>query len=216
MSKLNNLDLYNYAQEKYDKYNSPYMTERAFQWMYSEARKEWLKDKLKQYETVEQVRMDLAPFNREKDFIATNRINLSGTAPDKVEFKVALWANFEFECNGEITVYTVPVQPVSKDQVANLLRDPFNQPTDEFPIYIEKNDGQPYLEILSTSIPQVATLSFVKAPKDFNLVSDPQGFTEEEEMQQYEILDISVKKAELTIENFGKFQGMREEIQSNG
>lgn len=215
MGKLTNLELYKYAQEKYDKYNSPHIRHRAFQWMYSEARKEWLRQKLKDYETVEQVRMDLLPFNREKDFLNTKRINLNQVAPDKIEQRTGVWADFEFECNGEVKIYTFPVQPLTKDVAAVLMTDPFNQPSDEFPYYLDKNDGQPYLEILSTTTPQVVTLSYIKAPKDYDLINDPNGYTEEEETQQYEILDISVKKAELSIENFAKFQGMREEIQTN-
>lgn len=216
MSKLSNVELYKYAQVKYDKYASPHMTRRAFQWMYSEARKEWLKAKYKDYEVVESVRADLRPFNRDQDFANTKKINLSAIGSNKVEFITAVWGDFEFQCNGKNTIYTSAIKPVSIDQAAELMRDPFNQPDDEFPIYLDRNDGQPYIEILSTTTPQVVTVHYIKKPEDYGLLTNPDGLTEEEETQQYEILDISVKKVELSIENFGKFQGMREEIQGNG
>lgn len=216
MSKLTNDALYRYAQVKYDKYNTPHFTRRAFQWIYSEARREWLRLKYKDYETVEAIRSDLRPFNRSFDFSNTRRLDLSTIQPP-LEYITAVYADFNFECNGKTTPYTFAVRPFTKDNAAVSMTDPFNQPDDEFPVYLDRNEnGISFLEVLSLTVPITATVEYLKSPDDFNLVLNPSGFTEEGETQQYEILDIAVKKVELSIENFAKFQAMREEIQTNG
>ena len=215
MSKLSNIDLYKYAQGKYDKYNTPYVTRRYFQWVYSQARSEWFRLKYKDYEVSEAVRSDLRPFNRSKDFLNTSRINLNEVTPGE-KFITTVYADFEFSCNGSDTVYTRQVKPLSKDEAATKMTDPFNQPNNEFPFYTDENDGQPYLQILSETAPIVTTVGYLKEPDDYKLLDDPNGFTEENESSQYEILDLAVRSVELTVENFSKFQSMREKIMTNG
>lgn len=215
MSKLSNIGLYKYAQVKYDKYNTPLMTRRAFQWIYSEARQEWLRLKYKDYEVSEAIRADLRPFNRSFDFPNTSRLNLNSMTPE-AEYITAIYADFEFVCNNEMTIYTRDVHPYTKDNGASSLTDPYNQPSNEFPFYMDENDGQPYIQVLSDTLPVVTTITYLKRPDNYNLLSDPDGFVEEEYTQQLEILDLAVRSIELTIENFGKFQASREELQTNG
>lgn len=216
MAKLSNLELYKYAQVKWDKSNSPHETPANFKRRYEEARLEWMKLKFKDFEVTEAVRSDLWPFIREKDFGSTKIVRFNDVAPDRLLYKTAVRGDYTFACNGKQNTYTLPIVPRTMDNMNAIGRDPFNQPDDTEPMYVERNDGTgPYLEIQSTTLAQNVTMHYIKAPDPFGLIANPNGFTEEEEMQQYEILDIAIKKYELSIENFGRFQGMTQEIQSS-
>ncbi|MCE7039242.1 hypothetical protein [Dyadobacter sp. CY312] len=216
MAKLTNLELYKYAQVKWDKSNSPHETPPDFKRRYEEARLEWMKLKFKDFEVTESVRSDLWPFIREKDFGSTKIVRFKDVAPDRLLYKTAVHGDYTFACNGKQTTYTLPIVPRTIDNMNAIGQDPWNQPDDTEPMYVEGNDGSgAYLEVHSTTVPQNLTVHYLKAPEPFGLLTDRNGFTEEEETQQYEIIDIAVKKYELSIENYGRFQGMAQEIQTS-
>ena len=215
MAKKTNIELYKHAQVKWDKANQPHQNASDFQKRYQEARLEWMKLKWKDFETTEAARNDLRPFIREKDFGNVRVVNFS-EIPNKM-FITAVHGNFSFSCNGKTTTYTLPIVPRSIDNFNGSTTDPFNQPDDTEPVYIERNIGSgTYIEVQSTTVPQALTVHYIKEPNPFSLVSSPNGTTEEEEAQQYEIVDIAIRKYELSNENYQRFQAMGQEISQSG
>lgn len=215
MARLTNLEIFKYASEKIDRSNSPDIQKLAFVWMYEEARLEWLRFKVKDFEVTELQRSDLRVFIREVDLGNTKKAYID---PDwNLAFVMSVWADFDFECNGAINTYTRPIMPFSIDEGPEAMTDPFNQPNDEWPRYIERHDSQGlYLDLLSTNTPQGVSVFYVKKPEPYGLLTDPTGFTEEDQAQQYEIIDRAVMKYELSIENYNKYQGMGQEVSQNG
>ena len=215
MARLTNSQVYKYFQGKVDKANAPYIPPAQMALMYTESRLEWLRLKSKDFEVTTLQRSDLRPFIKEQDFGSVLTVSIPNDS--EILYTMGVWANFEFECKGVTRISTRPIRPLTIDEAAEIMMDPFNQPNDEFPAYVERSDNNvPYLDILCSSAPVEGTVFFIKSPKPFELLTDPNGYTDESETAQFEIIDIAVKKAELEIENLNKFQGMREEISNNG
>ncbi|MGG7664069.1 hypothetical protein [Dyadobacter sp. BHUBP1] len=190
------------------------MPKQAFMWFYSQARLEWLRLKAKDFEMTALQRSDLLPFVRDVDFGDTRKVYLEESL--RIELVLGVWADFVFECNGKSTLYTSAIKPLTIDEAAEAMRDPFNQPDDEFPAYVQRNDGKPYLDILSTSVPQGVSVHFIMKPIDYDLLGNPGGYTQEDEAQQHQIVDLAVAKYQLSIENLNQYQGSRLEIHNSG
>jgi len=215
MAKLTNLEIFRYASEKIDKSNSPDIQKLAFVWMYEEARLEWLRLKVKDFEVTELQRSDARAFIRDRDFGDVKQVRITDNL--NIAFVLGVWADFDFQCGAQVTTYTRPIMPFTIDEGVESLTDPFNQPDDEFPRYIERRDDLGlYFDILSTNVPKGVSVFYVKKPNHYALLEDPTGFTEEDQPQQYDIIDMAVMKYELSIENFNKYQGSAQEVNSNG
>jgi len=215
MAKLTNLEIFRYASEKLDKSNSPDIQKLAFVWMYEESRLEWLRLKVKDFEVTELQRSDARAFIRDKDFGDVRQVNITDDL--NIAFVLGVWADFDFQCGAQITTYTRPIVPFTVDEGIESLSDPFNQPDDEFPRYIERrNDAGLYFDILSTNTPKGVSVYYVKKPKPYALLTEPNGFTEEDQAQQYDIIDMVVMKYSLSIEDYNKWQATGQEVQNNG
>lgn len=215
MARLTNEELYKYAGVKYDKSNSPHVQKKAFVWLYSQARLNWLRFKFKDFEVTNIARSDLRQFIRDFDFGDVRRVII----PDSlnVEFVAGVYADFEFFCNGNTNLRTRPIIPFTADGGVESGSDPYWQPNDEFPSYMERNNGQEwYLDILSTNTPKGVAVFFCKKPKPFDLLENPTGFTEEDEKQQYDILDMAVRDYDAIIENYNQYQARDKQVQENG
>lgn len=215
MAKKTNLEIYNAAAVKWDKARRPDQSRTDFKLRYEEARLEWLKLKMKDFEVTEFTRMDLLPFLRQKDFGTTNRVYLRAVLPDIIFARTQLTGVYKFECNGKITPRTLPIIPRRVD--SDIFQDPFNQPIDTDPVYYDSSDatGQ-YIQILSTSVPEDVTLRYVKHPAVYDLILNPNGYTEEGEAQQNEIIDIAVQMYLQSIRDFETMQAQQLELQSKG
>jgi hypothetical protein len=215
MAKKTNLGIYKAAQVKWDKARRPHQSAADFQLRYEESRLEWMKLKIKDFEVSELVRADLWPFIRRKDFGDTNRIYINGVSPDRIFARTRLSGDYDFECNGKVTRRTLPIVPRSVD--SDIFQDPYNQPIDTDPIYQDKNDGTgTFMEILSPSVPKNVVLEYIKYPEPYLLTTNPDGFTEEDEVQQNEITDIAVQKYLASIGNYQAMQAQQLETQTSG
>lgn len=213
--RLTNREIYQYAQELWDKANNPHDTPAAFRRRYEDARLTWLRLKAKDFEVTEMNREDLRPFIREQNFASTREVILDESL--KIFRITALLGDFTFECSGKRTVRTLPIKPRSIDAIGASLTDAWNIPDDTEPAYYERwRNGGNVLEILSTSTPDNVVLHWIKEPDRYNLDTDQGGFTEEGREQQQEIILMAVKGYELQIENYQRFQGTAQQIQSAG
>lgn len=214
MAKKTNKEIYLAAQVKWDKARRPHQSEPDFKRRYEESRLEWLKLKYKDFEVTEAVRSDLRPFIRNYTFGATNKVLLSQTT-SKFLYATKLTGDYTFECSGKQTVRTLAITPRQID--TDFMLDPYNQPDDTEPVYIEENDGDGiYFKILSDSIPTNVVLRYIKAPEIYDLQNSPNGFTEEDEMQQNEIIDLAVEKYLIAIGDFQTMQAQQLELANKG
>lgn len=210
--KLTNIELYENALLKIEQYGSPDWEIADFRLRYEEARYEWLKDKSKDFEVVALNRSVLLPFIRSSERGATKIVRYD-SLQDNVFTVTSLTGIFDFSCKGKTNSYTLPIVPTRVD--ANFTVDPYATPTDAFPAYIEQNNGDgngAFIQILSNQIPRGVVLQYIKEPERYDPVNDPAGFTEEDRPAQNDILDIAIKKYELSSENYNRFNAMSEEI----
>lgn len=216
MAKKTNLQIYEEWQVHADVVNNPYRTPPDFQTLYQNMRLKWFKLKAKDFEVSETVRADLRPFIREKDFGNVSEVFLKKDGI-KIEYITAVHGDWKFQCNGKNTVRQLPIAPKAIDVVNAIMNDPFQQPVDTDPMYVEQNGATGiYLKILSTTTPDRVTVHYLKEPDQFDLVDNPEGFTEEEEMQQNEILDMVLGRNDIIVENFNRAQAFQNEVQSKG
>ena len=216
MPKKSNEQLYDEFLTHADVANNPYRTPYQFQTVYQNSRLKWFKLKYKDFERTEAVRADLRPFIRSKEFGKGNIIPIAASEI-KLEYITAVNGIWTFQCNGKNTERQLPIVPKPIDVANAMVVDPFRQPDDTEPIYIERNEGEGfYLQILSANWPSKVFVHYLKEPEPFNLLDDPGGFTEEEEMQQNEILDMALGRHELITENMNRYQALQNEIQSKG
>lgn len=212
MARKTNLDIYKAAQEKWDKANKPHETQDAFKLLYEEARLEWLKLKAKDFETTELVRKDLWPFIRKKEFGTTDKIFLDSVLPDRIFIRTKLTGDYVFECNGTRTTRNLTINPRAVD--SDISQDPFNQPHDTEPVYYDDSEGKrTFMDILTPSTPQNVILRYVKYPEPYQLLDLPFGYTEEDEDQQNEIIDMAVEKHLAKIGDYQKMQAQAIELQ---
>jgi len=216
--KRTNRQLYKYTNDKADESNRPYMKPALFNTLYEAARLGWMKLKHKDYETHESVRRDLAPFDRHYLFGDTRTVRLSDLPiANEHRFLTGVHADFTLSCNGSDLTYTLPVVPIAKDKAFALLTDPFGQPDDTEPCYIESSDnGGEFLKILSTNVPKAVTVHYLKYPAAMDVINNPDGLTEEGEAQQLEIVAMLLEAYFADIENFNSSQKKREEIINSG
>lgn len=213
MAKKTNLELYEQALIYLDTSNNPDVSAEEFQVLYQNARLRWIKLKYKDFERNEFVRADLRPFIREHNF-GTSRILNYSALPEKKLYITAVLGVFDFACKGKTTSRTLPIIPKPIDIASALLSDPLQQPNDTDPIYIEQYNGtSTYGQILSTNVPRNVVIQYIKEPNDFSLIDTPNGFTEEEEMQQNEILDIALGRKEIIDEDYQRYQAIQNELQ---
>ena len=196
--RLTNLELYKYAQAKYDKANSPHVTMPEFKLFYEEARSEWLNLIDKDFELTEKRRSDFRGFILGLDFAGDTKV-----LPDDVLFIKAVISTFASSCS---SVPKVPVPPRSWDEITESLRNPFTCPTDEEPVYVEYDDK---IEIYSTTVPTATKVIYVKRPKVFDLTTNPGGFTDENRGQQEMILDIALAKIKLKFSQQFGYQAIK-------
>lgn len=197
--RLTNIEIYKYAQEKYDKANNPHVTLKNFVYFYEEARNEWFALADKDFELTEKRRHDFRNFVKKTSF--TGDIY---TLPESILYIKAVYTDFSSDCLDE--VYKIPVRPLGWDEINVTLRNPFTCPSDDNPAYVEY-DGK--LEIYSTTAPTNTTVVYIKRPEPYNPIANPDGFTEENREQQEAIIDIAVSKIKLKFSQSFGYQAMK-------
>ena len=217
MTKLSNKKIYDYIMLKLDKHGSPYFTPAQVSDFFNEAYLEWIPLTAKSGELTDKRRQDLHELVRVLK-IGDNRIidlNVLDPAPCHIW---ALFADFNFECKGVVKKYTRPVEPIQWDTYAIRADDPYNQPTDTFPGYVQyaDNSGRPLLRIESKSLPRDVEIVYIKEPILMDAKNKPNDTIEVKRTQQMEIIDICLAKLELNIQNqFGYQATTQVEIPRN-
>lgn len=215
--KLTNIQLYNYGRKKADDSNGTFWKPPTFIQNYHEARLEWIRLKLPDFERNEAVRRDLEPFVVEPhNFGAVNRISL-GALLHSYAGLTMIHGEWGFMCDGQITKRTLPIPPKPIEKAIPALLDFAEQPADTDPWYIEEKEGElMYIRVMSQNVPDNLTIHYVRHPKPLDLVNEPDGYTEEGQTQQLEILAIALKKMKVTSENYNSAQAIGQEIAQKG
>lgn len=202
---------------KIDKYGSSYWEVADFKYRYEEARLEWLKAKAEHFERDSTHIADLLPFIRTKSLGALEDriIRYSSVLPDLIFRITRIDGLFDFCFNKKTNSRVLPIKLKKMDRkgtdMAIMGRRSVADPT-----YENRNDGNGgYALIHSVLLPRSIELHYIKEPNVFDIIENPSGFTEESRAAQDEILDIAIKKFELTSENYNRYNAMSEEILVN-
>jgi len=97
---------------------------------------------------------------------------------------------WDFVCNGTTTRRQVGIKPIRHDVLGTIFSDPYNTPTNQFPVYINYTNGvnEPVIEVFSTTTPIEVELTYLKNPKKIDSENDPSGQCELPEQEQYKII----------------------------
>lgn len=200
---------------KIDKYASPYWDMVDFKYRYEEARLEWLKVKAENFERDSTHIADLAPFIRVKELgvIGEDKIiRYSSILPDRIFRVTGLQGLFDFCYKKKTNTRLLPIK-AKKVDYKNTDMAIMGRRSSANPTYETRNDGSgAYVVINSLLTPRNVEIHYIKEPEPFDLLDNPSGYTEEERSAQNEILDITIKKYELTTENYNRFNAMSEEV----
>lgn len=186
--RLTNEELFKYALEKIDKAGNPRFSRANFKIFYEEARSEWLALTDKDFELTEKRRSDYRGFILDLDFAGDKY-----TFIDEILYVKAVYTEFTNTCD-PANKYNLPVPPRTWDEAMASLRNPFQCPTDQAPVYVEVNGG---MEIFSKTVPTKTTIVYTRRPLPFDILGVPNGYTLENREQQEAILDIAVAKIKL-------------------
>ncbi len=207
--KLTNKELYEYGRKQHSDPNSDYWKPAEFVRNYEHARLEWLKDLAPKIETDELARRSAEPFITEPhNFGTTNRVSLAALINTLVAVYM-VHGEWKFECNGRVTTRTLAVPPRQIEKAIPGLVDFTEQPVDSDPVYIEEKEGEfMYIRVLAQTVPENLTVHYLKQPKPFDLITNPNGTTDEGYTQQLEILNRALEIRETTSENWAKLQAL--------
>lgn len=188
-----------------DKFGSPYFDESSVDTFFNDSYYEWIDSKAKLGEVSDRNRQSLGHLVHKKELTGAI-INLSSFDPKPLR----LWAvlgNFDIPCLDG--VYTRSILPKKWDEFGVAMDNPFEVPSNTFPIYVQSNDnGNNVLTIYSDTPPQEVEVVYIKEPILMDSDGNPDGFIEVGRNEIYQIVDICLRKMELTIENQFRTQGI--------
>lgn len=144
-------------------------------------------------EVIQKRRDGLRQLVKKETFAATSIIPLSTIS--NYMFALSVIGEWEFVCNGKSTIRQVAVKPVRHDILGIISNDPFNVPTNQFPVYIDyANDlGEQVMKIISDTAPITVELTYLKRPAKIDSENTPLGVCELPEEEQYNIIRRAVR-----------------------
>lgn len=200
--------IYDLAKVMYDEARSPSEQEAKFAIRYENSRLAWQEWYFRNFEISEDARAHLRPFLRvkqveEKDIIYHKDI-------PEFRFNTGITGEFIFGCSGKTTKRTIPISPRKIHHAIASLSDAWANPDDADPVFFESGDKEKgsFFQILSTNVPKKVNIYYVKYPKKFDIIDNPNGVPEEEDGSVKEIINFLLKSREYTFENFNRFKAI--------
>lgn len=184
--KKTNQEIYDLIESNRDTVGFPYFGEEQVSELFNSEYVRYV-DEISNLPEGEPLRARIAPLIQEKQIEGKSIISPQALAGSmKI---LSILADFEFECRGDIKLYTRPVVPLSFDAIGVSLDDPFIQPNDHFPAYVERPTplGRS-IEIKSENEPKKIYFWYIKYPDPIDIVNDPNGFIELDALAQEEII----------------------------
>jgi len=193
-----------------DKADAPWFNATEKDRFINLASMEMAKNRYSEFEFNEKRRKDLLSLVRVEEIASSANVNLE-IIPDFL-FVLSLAADFnDTSCNRVLS--QISVRPMQLDDYRRAQHDPFNQPTDDEPFYIERNTGgSRQLEVKSTTTPTRLYLDYLKRPAEVSLSGNIDS--DFPEHMHEEIVNLAVRKMFATLSDGEHYQLQLNEIQS--
>lgn len=207
------LEIYNKAQDVWDKSGSAYMPKDQFDTFFNMKYNAWVELESKQLEKNEHYNSQLMYLF---DTISKSNSNFIDRVVDTPNFRKRLRFNITFNdpCNaGQILTRNVRV--VGNDVIDVMKVDPFNRPIDDDPLAIatKLTNGNPGWQEFGTTVPLTLNMTFVKNPQTFNSNTTPNTVFEGMDWVAYILIQLVVYRMDLTIENLQRMQLEAQDVQ---
>lgn len=201
MTKLTNKEVYDSIMLKLDKFGSPYFTEDWVSIVFNESYVEFVNLAFREFEQSPKRRADLVNLVKKGSVSATSVIPYNLLSPEPYLLLMVI-SEFSFTCKTTTNNYKRRVKPVTFDSLGVISDDPFNNPTDQFPAYVEYSGANgKEIHILSKNTPLTTEVTYIKSPNKINIRGNPLGVTEVDYPQQIEIIDIAIRKLLQVVES---------------
>ena len=201
-----------------DKAGSPYFTASEKQSFLIIAVNDWVEMEYGKFEMDGEHKLNLLPI--ERPFTKANSsIIIIDTDVPNFRYLTRFVAKFEkTDCGGNKSFYFKPIRPSRKDSIDVAKEDPFNKPTDEYPMYSYNNTGsQKRITVHSVTTPLELSGEYIIDPIIIDLVGAPNTVFQFDDKTAIEVCELAVKKMLANVENFNMSQSMIPEIkQLNG
>jgi hypothetical protein len=166
-------------------------TDRLLNWGYDV----WYIINRKKFDTDQANSVNMTHLIRPFTFSATSEITVVGTGANIPDYRDVsqMKARFSFtDCNGVATEKDVNVTPVPLSVVDVNRNDPYNKPTDEYPMYSQTHNGTfRIVRVDSTTVPIRLTGAYFKALQTIDCENNPNTEFEAQDYVARQVVDIA-------------------------
>jgi hypothetical protein len=208
------LEMSNLLDALCDKAGSPYFTDSEKQSLLNIAVNDYVEMEYGKFEMDGAHKLNLLPI--ERPFTKANSSFLIiGTDLPNFRYLTRFRSKYnKVDCNGATIVKYAPIKPARKDSIdVATSQDPFNKPTDEYPMYTYNNTGsQQRITVHSTTTPLELDGEYIIDPIVIDLVNAPNTVFQFDDKTAMEICEMASKKMLNRVENYNMAQSLIPEI----
>ena len=187
-------ELRKYVEQLLDQSQTAYFYPKEIDRALNDAQTERVNVLYSDVEVVQKRRDGLRQLTKKAIIAGTSTIPLQ-SLPSEYMFALSVIGDWDFVCNGKTTRRSVAIKPVRHDVLGVIYNDPFNTPTNQFPVYVDyTNDlGEQVMEIKSDTVPISVEITYLKRPAKIDSENTPNGVCELPEEEQYNIIRRAVR-----------------------
>lgn len=187
-------EMHKACDELLDKSDSPWFNPEQKDFYLNLAQEEFVETRYREFEVNEKRREELISLIRRSTFSNTSIITLSDITDFYYVLSLSAIIN---DCGDLINKEVVPIQ---FDDYVRAQQDPFHKSDNEFPGYLQLNDGaKNIIEVKSEDVPESLTMVWLKIPIKVNITIPTN--CELPSITHKEIVDIAVRRMMATTEN---------------
>lgn len=185
-------DIHELIDVELDKHDLPWFEPEEKDLWANLALNEFVKTRYREFEINEKRREDI------RTLIRTSTGNTSTVAiPADFMFSLSLKGTFNVTECGTVVTKERFIRPAQHDDINKMKNDPFNEPTNDYPLYVSSQSGY---TIESESTPVGWTLTYLKVPTQIDGTNTPAGVPDLPDYTHEEIVNIAVRKIMGSIE----------------
>lgn len=192
-----------------DKANAPWFTPAEKDLFLNDAILEFVKNEYDKFEVNEKARENLLTLvSPNYQVLATNLINLE-TVPNFL-YVLMLNADINSACGNLVGV---PVKPIQYDDLYEAKRDPFNKPSDKYPLYTQNvQGGNRTIQVFSDVVPAALNMIYLMSPAVVSITVPTNCNLPLH--THIEIVNIAVRMMLGNVEKFQNYQVQQNEIKN--
>lgn len=169
-----------------DKHDAPYFNPKEIDLLLNLGQDDFIRERYRDFEKDQKKRDDLRTLIKTTSLPA----GASVTLPTDYRYLLSVLVT--------ISGKKVNTRLVQIDDLNKILNDPFQKPTDDFPLVLLEGNS---LIIKSDTAPIITEIKYLKIPIKINGDTNPNGISDLAEHTHSEVVDFAVKRALLQIED---------------